>query len=118
MTRRRFGGGGGIIENLWMPAAVIVFLIIGFTVGPLKGCIPDTQQQPQTPQQAQSVVAAPVATATPPIFCKLPDGGMVAQGDRAWVKEEEDVSLRRCDNGRLVPVEPEGRAHQGEVSPP
>lgn len=95
---------GGLGDSWWMIPTIAVFLVIGFTVGPLKGCVP---QQPQQAEQAAPpvVVAAPIATPTPPVLCNLPTGGRIANGDTAWVDLQAKITRYECRNGQLSEIE-------------
>lgn len=113
--------GGGLGENWWMLPTIIAFLVIGFTVGPLKGCIPDIKsgvsaEASVTATAPETVITPTVVqiTPTPQQFCNLPMGGKIANGDTAWVDLEIKVVLYRCENGNLSEVE---SVNTAQVSP-
>lgn len=102
--RRRAGGGGFVQENWWLVLGVLAFLVVGFTVGPFKGLFAnkDLTTAPVMQQEAQ---AAPLDTPAPPVFCENPGGGMIANGDTAWVNHGIEVSQYRCEGGQLVKLQ-------------
>jgi hypothetical protein len=102
--QKRLGVGLG---NWWIPFAVVGFLVIGFTVGPLKGILPqkEAQKAQQQAQPVQVAIAAPVVTPTPPIFCNLPTGGMIIDGATAWVDLQAKITRYRCERGQLAEIE-------------
>lgn len=97
--------GGVLNENWWVPLAVVGFLAVGVTVGPLKGCWPQKTETPQMGQSVESVIAAPVVTPIPQVFCNLPMGGMILNGDAAWVDWQSKIVRYRCNNGQLAEIE-------------
>jgi hypothetical protein len=105
-TRRR--GGFSATKDVWVGAALIIFVAFGFLAGPFKKDNDPVAQQSQ-PVAVAVNVTAPIATPTPPVFCSLPGGGMIEHGDDAWVDEGERVTRYRCDGGQMVPIEEVGQ---------
>jgi len=106
LKRRVSGGGGFLQENWWLILGIVAFAVIGVTVGPFKGLFTKEQQTP-TPL-VQDVSAAPEATAAipaPPIFCQNPGGGLIADGDTAWVDHSIEIAQYRCEGGNLVKLQ-------------
>lgn len=97
---RQKHGGGGIVQYWWL-AALAVFLVATFTVGPLKPKNGSLQEQigPQTtPPTAEIAVKSELVNAFQG-FCKNPSGGMIAPGDSAWITDGEQTKQVRCENG-------------------
>jgi len=103
LKKRISGGGGGFIQdNWWVIVGVIAFLVIGVTVGPFKGLF--SKDQAPVPV-VQDVVAAPLNTPAPPVFCDNPGGGLIADGDTAWVDHSIEIAQYRCEGGSLVKLQ-------------
>jgi len=107
--QKRMGGLGGV-GDLWMIPAIIVFIVVGITVGPLKGCVPPPPRDDSNkPTQAaiSTVDLSPTATVTPALFCDLPGGGRIAVEDVAWMSAGSQIAQYKCEgNGELVKIEP------------
>jgi len=102
LKRRVSGGNNFLRENWWLVLGVVAFAVFGVTAGPFKGLF----SKEQTPAPvAQEVSAAPIATPAPPVFCQNPGGGLIADGDTAWVDHSIEIAQYRCDGGNLVKLQ-------------
>jgi hypothetical protein len=89
---------------MWIVPAIVVFLLVGFTAGPLKGCIPEKK----TPAEAQTEVlvlpgSTPVIQDTS-VSCTLPTNQTLCDGCMNGVVFADRFVTYRCNHGELAEV--------------
>lgn len=91
-------------RDLWLIPAIVAFIVIGLTVGPLKGCIPEKKTPIEAQQTEVLVSPGDHAQTQESVACTLPTNETLCDGCMNGVAFAERFVTYRCDHGELAEV--------------